>query len=263
MKTMMRSLWLLILCFPLQLKSQEIANFTYLKDQAGDELYLGVSADYVYLTNPKMPDTTSWNTSGFVLDVNLRKYSFRRGGVNYQWDYKLLFDLIFLTKQMVDVKSRGQRTLGSTVSGGITGWHQWTWNIMGGKKWNTGFGIALNDYFVGTSYYDKKQNKLVTPEPQGWYLATGPAFSGSYLISNSFLLHGKFSYVMSYSRPISITYADVQSGYPKPHFAGLNLTLLTKWGLFAEAQFCKLINRGNIPNAANRSDVKLGFNFVL
>jgi hypothetical protein len=202
------------------------------------------------------------NTSGFVLDVNMRKYSFRRGGVNYQWDYKLLFDLIFLTKQMVDGKSRGQRTLGSTVSVALPD-ASMDLEYLGWKKMNAGAGLALNDYFVGTSYYDKKTNTVITPEPQGWYLTAGPALSGSYLINNSLLLHGKFSYVASYSRPVSITYADVQSGYPKPHFAGTTLTLLTKWGLFAEAQFCQLINRGNIPNTANRSDVKLGFNFVL
>lgn len=244
-------------------KSQNLQDFTYLKDKAGDHTYVGVSGSKVFLKNPNMPDTSVWSASGVVLDVNLRTYNFDKWGMSYQWDYKLLFDLVFLTKQMVDGKSRGQRTLGSTVSGGIAGWHQWTWNVVANSKLNVGAGLALNDYFVGTSYMDKATQKLRTPEPQGWYLSGGPALSATYGINEVFVLHAKCSYTLAFSRPVSITYAEENNGYPKPHFLGATATLLTKWGLFAEAQYCGLWNRGDIPGNPRRTDLKLGFNFVL
>jgi hypothetical protein len=244
-------------------KSQKLEDFVYLKDKAGGNSYVGVSVDHAFLLNANMPDTSVWRASGYLLDVNLKKYNFEKWGVNYQWDYKLLFDLVFLTKQMVDRKSNGGRTYGSTVSGGIAGWHQWTWNAIARQRLNVGVGIALNDYFVGTTYFDKKEQKARTPEPQGWYLSGGTALSFSYLLNSSFVLHGKCSYVAAFSRPVSITYAEENNDYPMPHFVGASAILLSKWGLFAEFQFCGLINRGAIPGNPSRTDLKLGFNFVL
>lgn len=100
-------------------------------------------------------------------------------------------------------------------------------------------------------------------EPQGWQIGAGPAMGFARQLSPAFLLMGSGSYVLNFSRSVSVTYAKEDNSYPKPHMFHTQLTLMSKWGLFAEAQFVQLINRGNIPNNTRRLDLKLGFAFVL
>ncbi|MCG9879619.1 MAG: hypothetical protein MH472_03380 [Bacteroidia bacterium] len=100
-------------------------------------------------------------------------------------------------------------------------------------------------------------------EPQGWQIGAGPSIGLVRHLNNSFLLIGSSSYTISFAKPVDISYAKADNAYPKPHFLHGNLTLMSKWGFFAEAQFVKLLNQGNLPNSTQRLDLKLGFSFVL
>lgn len=261
----MKTVCLIILLVIIQLLVRaQLRDFTYLKDPIEGMIFLGASASFATVSNNDVPHTpTGHSLSGILLDLQVLRPSFKKNGYNYRWDYKLIPDLIFLGNRVADRKGTANRQEESTITGGVIGWHSFAWNIISNKRWSMGAGFCTNDYIIGTTYNDTVNKELITPEPQGWYLSAGPSVVAAFALNRTFILYGSIMYAMSFSRPVSISYADVEGGYPRPHVVHANTMLLSKWGVFIETQWVQLINRGHLPNAVKRIELKLGFNFEL
>ncbi len=246
-------------------KTQSLKEFTYLKDRYHLESYFNFSAMLANIDNPAAPNNRqAHKQSVLFIDLYYLKPNFNKGGLNRRSDYKLLPDIFWLFKQITEKdESKLNASQGSSISGGIIGWHQWTWNLTAKPQQCISIGLTISDYFIGSIYLDSTQSKIVLHEPQGWQIGAGPVIGISQRLSNSFILIGSTAYVPSFLKPVSVSYAKEDENYPKPHFLHLNLTLMSKWGLFAEGQLVQLINNGNLPNTTRRLDLKLGFAFVL
>ncbi len=250
------------LLLPIMCMGQTLNDFKYLGDKYGGDSYIGVSFSYATLMNNAAPRPEKHHLSAPLLEIEFNRITFDKGKVTYRTDYKLITDLLFITGKMINRKSNGNNSEGSAVGCGIIGWHNFGWNVVAKPKLCIAPGFAINDYFVGSSYVYAPSSDLVTQEPQGWYIATGPALFTHHYINRLFLLHLHSAYTFAFARPISITYAVANDSYPKPEFFHFDATLMTRWGIFAEAQYTRLINKGNIPNQTQRIDLKLGFSFV-
>ncbi len=263
MKRIVVSLFCLSLV--LNSKAQTLKDFTYLKDRFHLESYLNFSAMLANIDNPAAPvNREAHKQSVPFIDLYYLQPNFNKGGLNRRIDYKLLPDIFWLFKQITEKDERKlYASQGSTISGGIIGWHYWTWNILASNQRCINLGFSISDYFIGAIYLDSAQSKIILHEPQGWQIGAGPTAGISQRLNNSFILLGSAAYVPSFLKPVNVSYAKYDDAYPKPHFMHANLTLLSKWGLFAEAQYVQLINKGNLPNSTRRLDLKLGFAFVL
>ncbi|MCA0427138.1 MAG: hypothetical protein LCH37_06850 [Bacteroidetes bacterium] len=247
-----------------QLQGQNLPDFKYLGDTYQKESYLNFSGMYVQLLNPAAPDDPALHAKGiFFVDLYYLRPSFEKGGLNRRVDYKLIPDLFWLMKTITEKDPRQMyANIGSTISGGLIGWHSWKWNLVAKPKTCISLGFAVNDYFIGAIYKDSSAG-IRLHEPQGWQIGAGPAMGFSKALSKNFVLMGSGAYVINLFKPVDISYAKSDDAYPKPHMAHLELTLMSKTGLFLETQFVGLINQGNLPNSSMRTDFKLGFAFVL
>ncbi len=244
--------------------TQTLDKFTYLKDRFHQEEYLNFSFMLANLDNPAAPNNRALHKQSVpFIDLYFLKPDFSKGGLNRRSDYKLIPDMFWLFKQITEKDEKKlYANQGSSITGGIIGWHHWSWNIIAKPQHCIGLGINLSDYFIG-SIYQGENNDIVLHEPQGWQIGLGPVITMSNRINNTFVLISSAAYVPSLLKPVDVSYAKADDAYPKPHFLHGNITLMSKWGLFMEGQFVQLINRGNLPNQTRRLDLKLGFAFVL
>lgn len=241
---------------------QSLEEFKYLKDKYGGEGYLNVSGSFTFLSNKAAPGPSAHEKNGIVLDVVYNHIGFTKGFFNYRFDHKLITDILFLADKVVDRKASVDRAEGSSVSTGVIGWHGMGWNAIAKPKFCLAPGFAIDDYFFGASYKDSS-GALHTPEPQGWYITAGPALFTHIALKKWLILQTSAAYDFAFARPVSITYAEVNDSYPKPQFFHVAATLMTPWGIFGEVQYTTIVNTGNLPNATDRLDLKLGFSFVL
>jgi hypothetical protein len=255
----------LFLCLALMGRAQDLSSFQYLKDKFQKEEYLAFSLMRTQLFNPAAPDDPSLHAKGVnFLDLYYFRPNCEKWGLNRRVDYKLLTDMAWLFKTITEKdESQMYARVGSSITGGIIGWHSWNWNLQAKPKTCIGAGLSINDYFIGAIYQNKEKNGIILQEPQGWQIAAGPSGSISHLLNESFMLMGSASYVASFAKPVDVSYAKADNKYPKPHFAHAQVTLMSKWGFFAETQYVRLINRGANRNSTQRVDVKLGFALVL
>ena len=256
---------IIIIFSPLIFLGQDLQSFKCLGDPMGGELYLGVSAEYVMLANPDAPHPELHNLKGFSGKIDMNRFGFEKGDMQYSFEYKLLADIAtILHNQINGDGSAYYRQVGSSISNGILGWHSWGWNVVSTNNFTIAPGFNLNDYFYGKTYVsDTTSNGVVSPEPQGYYFSAGPTLFSNVYINDYLILHTKASYSFSYWRAVSLEYAVVDDNYPKSHFGSLNLELITKWGLFVGFDYNWVINRGNLPDKTSRKDFLLGFRFVL
>jgi hypothetical protein len=253
----------LLLLGPLWAMAQDLKSFTYLGDVYQKEDYLSVSILRTQLWNPAAPDDPSIHARGVnFLDAYYHRPNFEKWGLNRRVDYKLLPDMFWLFKTITEKDEREMYAkAGSSITGGIIGWHSWNWNVRVRSRSCVQAGFALNDYFIGAIY--QKSGGIVLNEPQGWQIGAGPSGGYTCLLSKNFLLTGTCQYILSFAKPVDVSYAKADNNYPKPHFWHTQITLMSKWGGFAEVQYVRLLNRGNLPNSTQRLDLKLGFAFVL
>lgn len=242
--------------------SQGLKDFKYLKDPYQNESYLGFAGTYTFIRNNAAPFPQAHNLSDFSADINYRTVNFGKGERQYLGHYKLLPDLIFLLGKMINQKNNGLRGEGSSITSGIAGWHRWVWNVKTTSKQCFSAGFALNDYFLGNSYRDST-NGLKTYDPQGWWLSTGPTVMYHLALGKNFILHATTNYNFGFYKPINVSYATVDSKYPKPHFFHSHFELVSTIGLFAGIDYSAVINRGDISGKVRRLDCLLGFKFVM
>lgn len=242
--------------------AQSLKEFKYLGDPYDNELYLNVCGTFTLLRNNAAPYPEAHKFNAFSMDISGRNVTWEKGKPHYTMNYKLLPDLLFLTGKMINRKSSGNRTEGSSVSTGIGGWHRWAWNIAVREKQCVSLGFALNDYFIGNSYRDSSKN-LHTYEPQGWWISSGPVVMYHRLLHKHLLLHSLVNYNFGFLKGVDITYAEKDPSYPKPHFFHIQSEIISSIGIFAGFDYTRVINRGNKQGKVQRLDFLLGYKFVL
>jgi hypothetical protein len=127
------------------------------------------------------------------------------------------------------------------------------------------FGFNLNDYIIGSTYiYTDAQGVKQTPittEPQGYYWGGGPSLFFDYALSEKLVLQTFAAYSLAFWGPVSLSYAQEDKSYPKPHFLHLNAEIQTSFHLYGGVDFTSLINRGDLPNDTKRIDFIVGYRF--
>lgn len=256
----------LLFVFPVVLFGQSFRDFTYFNKEYADDTYLGIAPAFVLVSNRDAPNPEQHSLSGFSGTLELRKVNFDVGASRFLYRNKLVFDVLLIANNMInDDGSAYYRSESSGLTTGIIGWYSKTWNLYVNDRFCFALGGNLNDYFLTSSYRLDETDNLTTIEPNGYYFAAGPSMLFDYLINDNFILHTHASYSMSYWRAVNNTYGDVveDDSYPKPHFAGVNIQLQSKWGVYAECDCNFLINRGNNPNKTKRLEFVLGFKLPL
>ncbi len=258
------SIAVLLISLVFESRSQDLKSFTYLGDVHHKNDYLHVSLMRTQLFNPAAPEGASLHSKGVnFMDIYYNRPDFSPKGLNRRIDYKLLPDMFWLFKTITekDEKAMYAKT-GSTISGGLIGWHSWNWNLRTRDRTCLQAGFALNDYFIA-AIYRKPGGGIILNEPQGWQIGAGPSGGITHMFNPNFVLTGTCQYIVSFAKPVDVSYAKAEKNYPKPHFLHSQVTLMSKWGAFAELQYVRLVNRGSYSNSTQRLDIKLGFAFVL
>lgn len=245
--------------------TQTIDDFEYLGEYYSDELYLGIAFSNSHVTNSDAPRPEVHNIAGLSGELNMRYIRLEAGEMSWRWQHKLLGDMTLFTYKVFTENSnlvnRGEST---AFSCGLLGWWNWTWNITLPNRYILSAGFNLNDYFFGSSYIVDSlanPNELKSLEPQGYYFTAGPTIVGQFMINKNFVVEGSASYSISYWRAVSLTYAQEDNSYPKPHWGQLNAEFISRWGVYAALNYNWVINRGDLPNNAKRLDLLLGFRF--
>lgn len=245
-------------------KAQNIEDFTYWGYDYVGEQYLGVAASYSRLQNNAAPFPETHDQTGWTFHVDYKQMNFAQGKLRYTLDYKLLGDMIMLVDAGIDDTRALLREKESTISNGLLGWHQFIFNLNAPSRQSFGVGFHLNDYFLASTITDKGvPDGRVSLEPQGYYWTAGPALSYVLRPVSFLLVETSAWYSIPYWRSHSLSYADKDQQYPKPHFGHVSVELMTSLGFFAGLDYTFIRNRGSIPNRTQRLDALVGFRFML
>ncbi len=263
----------LILLFPFllvtsHLTCQKLTDFEYLGEKYGSgELYLGLNPTYTFVRNNDAPFPNKHNISAFSVDLSFRKVNFERGSLSWNWQNKLLGDLILLIdKAFIDpnVLFRDEQT---GFSSGPIGWLDWTIalnNADGKTQWS--LGINHHDYFYTSTYTVDTiaGSSWASLDPQGYFFAAGPTLKINHLLCAPLMVEVSSSYSFSYWKAVGLSYAhQPDSNYPLPHFGQVDIELQTKWGVFGGLNYNWIVNRGHIPSNGKRLDLLFGFRFMI
>ena len=257
-----------ILCLPFFQFGQNLKNFEYLGEKYGDkEMYLGLNPTFTLVRNNDAPFPERHAQAAFSADLSFRKVNFKKGSLSWNWQNKLLGDVILLIDRAFtdpNVLFRDEQT---SFSSGPIGWLDWTiaLNNADGK---TQFSLGMNhhDYFYSSTYTVDtiSGSSWASLDPQGYFFATGPTLKINHLVNSALMVEIVSSYSFSYWKAVGLSYAhQPNSNYPLPHFGQIDLELQTKWGFFGGLNYNWIINRGHIPSNGKRLDILLGFRFMI
>lgn len=225
----------------------------------------GVALSFSSLSNPAAPNKSAHSISGLAIKLDYKKYNLERGGKRMFFQHKTIGDLLFLLSKEVRKGQGAERAENSTLSTGLIGWTSWGWNVLGNNKSSIAVGFNLNDYIVGSTYvYTNAQGVKQTPvttEPQGYYWGGGPSFFYDHQLTDKLVLQSFLGYSLAFWRAVSLSYAQEDKAYPKPHYLHLNAEVQTSFHLYAGFDFTAQLNRGDLPNKTKRLDLLVGYRF--
>ncbi len=245
--------------------AQGIQDFLYLKDPVQQETFLSVGLNRMRVSNPAAPSPENHNLAAFNLYLDLRHYRLEKGQMSLHYANPLVTDLILLLSETIDNPNSILRAEGSSLSSGPIGWLNLGWNLSGPGAAQPLLGFHHNDYFLGSTYvYDSVPGQgRISHEPQGYYFSAGPLLGLRAAAGSFALVELRGLYGLSYWRATSLSYAEENDAYPKPHWLHVQADVLTKWGIFGSIQYHGMLNRGDLPNATRRIDAVLGFQVML
>ncbi|MBX2899105.1 MAG: hypothetical protein KF775_05630 [Cyclobacteriaceae bacterium] len=262
MKNLLTALFVVLCCSATQ--AQNLADFQLGKNDFYDEGHWGFALSYSAITNRQAPSPDNHNASGFAMKIDWKKYRAGSGERRFFYQNKSLGDMIFVLGSEIRRGTGVERGENSALSN-LVGWSSWGWNVVSSSKLNVAAGFNLNDYMIGSTYiYRTGQvaQSPVTLEPQGYYWGGGPSAFVDYLVNDKLMIQGFAAYSIAGWRAVSVSYATVDNNYPKPHFLHLNLELQSNlFHLYGGIEYCRLINRGDIPNNTTRFDLIIGYRF--
>lgn len=242
-------------------------TFEYLDGQYPGT-FLGVSWTHSRVSNDAVPRAEVHRIQRNWVELDMEKSQFELGAFNWDWKFKLYTDLIFTVVKGVQGEPDALNRIETTeLSTGILGWHTLAWNVVATDRLNVAPGLALNDYFFSahTRTEDASGNltELRTQQPEGYYWAVGPAAMFRYKINSFLMLQGRANYTFSYWKAESLDYAEKDPEYPYPKWIHWGIELQTRWGVFAEWEQCRIVNKGDHPNTAQRTEINLGMKLPL
>lgn len=244
--------------------SQDLAEFEYYGYPYANEMYLGVAYSQSSLANRSAPFPENHSISGWSALIDFKTANFEKGQYRLTYKNKLVGDLLNLADRVLEDSRNIRRDIGSSISTGILGWFNVVYNINEHPKNSLAIGFNLNDYFLASTYQsDTSSGGWASYEPQGYFFAAGPSITYNYLPTKYFFIETGISYSIPYFQAASLSYAVKDEDYPHPHFLQLYTEVQTKYGFFIGIDYSSIINRGDIPNKTQRTDLLFGFRFML
>lgn len=234
------------------------------KGSIGDHGNWGFALSASTLSNPAAPNSDAHSITKLSMRMDYKRYRKEKGKPRMFYQNKSLGDVITILGSELKNNTGVEQKEGSTVSTFI-GWTSWGWNVLAKDRAMIALGFNINDYIVGTRYYYRDINGGIisqeTNEPQGLYYGSGLSVFFDYALSQKVILQTLTSYTASFWRPVSLSYATVDSSYPKPHFLHLNAELQTSFKVFVGFDYTIMLNRGDLPNDTRRLDLLIGYRF--
>lgn len=263
-KNKLISLITLLIIASFSAESQDLAEFEYYGYPYSNEMYLGVAYSQSSVVNPSAPRPENHSVSGWSALIDFKTANFEKGAYRLTYKNKLVGDLLNLTDRVLEDSRNIRRDIGSSLSTGILGWFNIVYNLNESPKNSMAIGFNLNDYFLGSTYEsDTSAGGWASYEPQGYFFAAGPSITYNYLPTKYFFIETGISYSIPYFQAASLSYAEKDEEYPHPHFIQFYAELQTKYGFYLGVDYSSIINRGNIPNTTQRTDLLLGFRFMI
>lgn len=266
---MLKSVFYLVVCVTIvschTAAAQSLSDFSISKNPYYENTHWGFTLSFSNLSNSEAPNPSSHRVSGVTMKIDYRKYGLGKGGKRMFFQNKTIGDAIFILGSEIISGKGAERSETSTITTGLIGWTSWGWNLTDAAKSSLAVGFNLNDYLIGSTYiYTDALGQPQTPittEPQGYYWAGGPSVFFDYQISEKLNLQSFASYSLAFWRPVSLSYAQEDKSYPKPHLVQVNLELHTPFHLYGGIDFTTLVNRGDLPNSTKRLDILIGYQF--
>ncbi len=246
----------------------QISDFQYLgEDYYADELYLNLEVRHVTLSNPAAPRAAQHRLSGYTGDFVMYHSNIDIGTMRYTFRNKLLGELAFVIgKNPTDILRKEETGL----SHFLVGQHDWAWNFALTNRLSLAAGLNITDLNTSATYVpvDSTTGNTIdqdryTPEPNGWYIGTGPNLFADFLISDFLLLETQFDYTFHVVRIINLSYGAEEEGYPLPQVFYTSVNLLTTWGFYVGSDYTYLVNRGVTPFNPRKFEVHFGFKIMI
>jgi hypothetical protein len=223
---------------------------------------MGLGPSLLFLSNNEAPYPERHRVSALSLDVQFKIVNSRFLGSRISIYNKGIGDLVYLFSRMV----RGKATIFAkeeTVYSNIFGWVDYTVNLnKPNGKFQVSAGLNLGDYVYAGRYRIDSLGIEKNVEPQGYYLAAGPALEMRYLISKSLIVETNLSYAVGLIKFGGLDNAPSSPAdlkYPVPDFLHFRTELLSKWGAFMTLDCNWLINKGSNPSSGRRIGLSLGY----
>lgn len=260
-------LYILFLNLSALFAGAQISDFQYLgEDYYADELYLNLEVRHVTLTNPAAPRAVQHRLSGYTGDFVMYNSNIEIGTRRYTFRNKLLGELLFVASQDPTDIFRKEET---ALSHFLVGQHDWAWNFVLTNRVSIAAGVNITDLNTSATYVpvdstgNLREQDRYTPEPNGWYIGTGPNLFADFLISDFLLLETQFDYTFHLARIVNLRYGAEEDGYPLPQVFYTSVNLLTKWGFYVGSDYTHLINRGETPFNPRKFEVHFGFKIMI
>ena len=242
--------------------AQTIEDFNYWDRAYSGSSYMGLGPSLLFLSNNEAPYPERHRVSALSLDVQFKIVNSRFLGSRISIYNKGIGDLVYLFSRMV----RGKATIFAkeeTVYSNIFGWVDYTVNLnKPNGKFQVSAGLNLGDYVYAGRYRIDSLGIEKNVEPQGYYLAAGPALEMRYLISKSLIVETNLSYAVGLIKFGGLDNAPSSPAdlkYPVPDFLHFRTELLSKWGAFMTLDCNWLINKGSNPSSGRRIGLSLGY----
>lgn len=238
-------------------------RFPFYEDYTVDGVlpHWGFALSYAALSNPAAAFSGNHHKTGVSLVVDYKKYHVNALKTRMYFRNNSLGDLLLFLGRQVLPNSGSERPEGSILTN-LFGWTSWGLNLAGNEIGSLGTGFNINDFIAGSTTVERIQggpDKKQLHEPQGYYWAAGPSVFLDFAITDNIVVQTFGSYSLPLFRAASLNGAEPRNSYPKPHFARVNLEILTLYKLFAGVDYTWMINRGNTPNKTQRLDVFIGY----
>lgn len=249
----------------------QLADFKYLGESYFDrELYLGLSARHITLTNPNAPRPENHKGTFWTGDFFLyRTAQPETGEMRFIYRNKVIGEIFYILKDTDLNNNQGAniyRNEGSSFSNFLAGASAWGWNFIATDRLVVAGGFNLTDFALGNTYVIENEfggQEEVTLAPHGWYLGTGPSVFADLSVLPWLIVEGQADYTLTFWNPVPLTYGVEDPDHKKPHAALFSMRLMSSLGLFIGVDQSILIDR--TPNAYNmyKTDLQFGWSIML
>lgn len=249
----------LLFCLTLFSTTAFTQSFDDLKSKKGDNAF-GEDWLKVFVRRTSVNSKYTPNYSGFTVNLSLRNDKAEKWDFRTRYENPTLGDFIYslvnLSKDLKNGTSTKEVYDDHAHGGGFLGWFQAYINAVAKDKLLISPGITMGDYIFGSRYDMGMGTKDY--DPNGYYLAVGPAIMASYVINKKLWVDGYVNYDIAV---VKVKNDSVDPNYPKPSFLSVGADLNSVYKFFGGFRLNKVVDSGVNKETSSRLDISVGMCF--